>query len=294
MNYGKKMLRALCTLCVLSTVWLASNDCHGLVFKYVDADGTLVVTDSLPPSWTDVSTGKSPGRFYEYIDEDGILVISRRPSAPPPRGSALPADYRDLLPYGHVEYEFYQVRGDTFEQVLRSMQSQGPYDQKAGRRVSGLTQWKLRWSFSSGYSYSYDHDRKLLHVNVELSDVRLDSEIAVALPILADGTSLSGHDADLWRGMVKTVAEHETDHVRIIREGISEGEFARKLAEIRLLEIPYEIGGGIDRTINDAIHAEVAAVGTELFTRVKLANEQYDEITRHGRSHEARANFFAR
>lgn len=287
------MRHALCALCILSAISLASNDCYGLLFKYVDADGTLVVTDSLPPSWTDASTGESSSRFYEYIDEDGILVISRKPEAAVPRGGELPADYRDMLPYREVEYEFYRVGGATYEEILTNMQRQGPYDKNAGRRVSGLTQWKLRWSFSSGYSYSFDHDRKILRVNVELSDVRLDSEIKVSLPALADGTSLSDHDAELWRGMARTVAEHETDHVRIIREGISEGEFARKLGGLRLLEIPYESGGGIDRTINDAIHAEVAAVGTELFTRVKLANEHYDELTRHGRSHESRARFFA-
>ncbi|MGE5893153.1 MAG: DUF922 domain-containing protein [bacterium] len=280
----------------------ASADCEAILYKYIDAEGTIVVTDKFPDIIKKISLDHTSNRLNEYIDEDGVLVImSRRPDAGkilpkqdvPPR-QEIPPDYRQLLVSEDIDYEFYDVYGANFHELLKSMETAGPYDKKIGRRVPGQTQWRLGWSYDSRYQYTYDHDNKHIHVNLDVSDVQIESQIKVMLPKIGDGVRLNEQDLKHWDDFMKTLIEHENDHVRIIKEGTDADRFKQELASLGPFDIPHDGGGDMDHVIQTVVHEQIAGIGSGWFEQIKTANDEYDDVTRHGQNHQARDSFFSR
>lgn len=155
-----------------------------------------------------------------------------------------------------VSFKYYEVAGETEQEVLRSMSQNGP--SQDGRRFFALTesQTGFRWG-------THKNNGECSIVNL-----RVETDVVVTLPKWIDVDSTPSL-APRWRVFETALQNHERWHVGTARQATREIYDALK-----------------DISAPDCLLAENRAKQTaqEILNRNAEKNDQYDRSTGHGRS----------
>ncbi len=255
-------MRILKNFLFLAVVILYACPAYATVYQYFDNEGTLIVTDN-PYGVKKPKT--KPDGAYQIID----------------------LQYRD-----DVSYNYYPVTGNNFQELLTSVNLNGPIDPGDMKRYAGQTKWSTGWSYK--FSSSSTIDGTDLHVSLNIFDIEFMSDITVLLPALQERTKLNHHDLKLWENFVQRLLEHEHDHVKIIRDPFHKNEAIRNISAIKRLTLAYDPRTELDTIIKNAVESATARIGHELIMTIKKQNDEYDRLTDHGLKAEMRDTFFGR
>jgi predicted secreted Zn-dependent protease len=236
------------------------------VFKYFDEEGTLIVTDD------PFGTKKRDRRPYRSEQDKKNSVSLNR--------------------WENVDYQFYEVSGQTIHDAMSATERLGPYDPREGRNYAGQTRWKFGLSYTMDFSYHLESD--LIIASVQISDIDFRSDIAVMLPSLTENSRFEPAELKAWEGFLQRLAEHEHDHVRIIQEPRFRQEVISGLSAIRELRLPGSSDSHAEAMVRAAAESEAGAVAHAVMRKIKQKNDEYDAVTDHGRKPELRNVFFQR
>ncbi len=239
---------------------------HAEVFQYFDEEGTLIVTD----------------------DPFGTKKRDRQPyHRKQSRDNNVRLNFRE-----DVTYEFYEVAGNSIHEAMAATDRVGPLDAREGRRYAGQTRWNFGLSYNMDFSYSLEDD--LINVSVRISDIDFRSDITVILPALSEKSSFELSDFKVWEGFLQQLAEHEHDHVRIIQEPRFRQAVISGISGLRELTLPNQTNENAEAMVKAAIESKVGAAAHDIMRKIKQKNDEYDNLTDHGRKPELRNAFFQR
>lgn len=239
---------------------------HAEIFQYFDEEGTRIVTDD--PYGT-----KKRDRQQHRGKQD--------------RNNKVELNFRES-----VAYEFYEVYGQNIHEAISSTDRVGPFDSREGRHYAGQTRWNFGLSYDLDFSYHFDEGS--IRVALQIHNIEFRSDITVILPMLADENRFDPHDFRVWEDFLRQLAEHEHDHVRIIQEPRFRQEVISEIAGVRELTLPYHHNENAEAMVKDAIDSRVGAVAHNSIREIKQKNDEYDNLTDHGRKPELRNAFFQR
>ncbi|MBI5634019.1 MAG: DUF922 domain-containing protein [Nitrospirae bacterium] len=239
---------------------------HAEVFRYFDEEGTLIVTDN--PFGT-----KKRDRQQYHKKED--------------RNTNVKLKFRE-----DISYEFYEVSGKTFHDVLAATERVGPFDAREGRHYAGQTRWNFGLSYNMDFNYRLEGD--LIVASVQIHNIDFRSDITVILPALSENSSFELPDFKAWEGFLQQLAEHEDDHVRIVREPRYRQEVISGISGIREMTLHSQADANAEALLKDAIDSKIGAVAHDVMKKIKEKNDEYDMLTRHGEKPEFRNAFFQR
>jgi predicted secreted Zn-dependent protease len=222
---------------------------------------------------------------YQYFDEDGTLIVTDDPyglkkKAPRPQKAYKKTNlnFRE-----DIAYEYYDVFGKNFHDLIASVKAHGPFDRKKNRRFAAQT----KWSFGLSYSFesSYRIKDEYVYVNLNMSDVELISDLRVLLPMPPGDLLLSKQDAALWEYFMKELIDHEHDHVDMINDPAPRNRAFQKISGIKeiVLSIDSHEDINIDGEIRKAVEEETARIVREFAATIRRNNDEYDRITEHGK-----------
>jgi predicted secreted Zn-dependent protease len=235
---------------------------------------------------------------FQYFDEEGTLIVTDNPFGTKKRdrqqyhkkqnrNNDVRLNFRE-----DIAYEFYEVSGKTIHDAMAATDRLGPFDSREGRHYAGQTRWNFGLSYDLDFSYQFDGDS--IRVSVQLHDVGFRSDITVILPVLADDNQFEPHDFRAWEDFVQQLAAHEHDHVRIIQEPRFIQEVISGISGIRELTLPNQADENAEAMVKGAIESKVGAVAHDSMRKIKQMNDEYDNLTDHGRKPEQRNAFFQR
>lgn len=239
---------------------------HAEVFQYFDEEGTLIVTDN------PYGTKKRDRRTYRpQQSKKNSVSLNRREN---------------------IDYQFYEVSGQNIHEAMSATDRLGPYDPREGRNYAGQTRWNFGLSYNMDFSYRFEGS--LLVASVQISDIDFRSDITVTLPSLAENNRFESPDFEAWEGFLRQLAEHEHDHVRIIQEPRFTQEVISGISVIRELTLPNQADENADAVVRAAIESEAGTVAHAVMRKIKQKNDDYDNLTDHGRKPELSKAFFQR
>lgn len=234
------------------------------VFRYFDEEGTLIVTDN--------PFGAKKRDRPQYLKQQN-------------RNNKVRLNFRE-----EVAYEFYEVSGKTIYDAIAATDRVGPFDPREGRHYAGQTRWNFGLSYDLDFSYQFSGDS--IRVSAQIHNIGFRSDITVVLPTLADENQYEPHDFRLWENFIQQLAEHEHDHVRIIQEPRFRQEVISGISGIRELTLPNQADEHAEAMVKDAIESKIGAVAHDSMRKIKQKNDEYDNLTDHGRKPELRKAFF--
>ncbi len=239
---------------------------HAEVFQYFDEEGTMIVTDD------PYGTKKRDRQTYRPQQSNKKSVsLNRREN---------------------VDYQFYEVSGQNIHDAMVATDRVGPYDPREGRNYAGQTRWNFGLSYNMDFSYRLEGD--LIVALAQISGIDFRSDITVTLPSLAENNRFEPPDYKVWEGFLQQLAEHEHDHVRIIREPRFSQEVISGISGIRELSLPNRADENAEAVVRAAIESEAGAVAHAVMRKIKQKNDEYDNLTDHGRKPELSNAFFQR
>lgn len=150
----------------------------------------------------------------------------------------------------------YPVQGTSLRELRRDLELKGPRD-AAGKRVQGLTTWKIEWTF----------DVVETEGACEITRVQVDLTATVTLPQWTPGNGAPDALVDAWRRYETALRRHEARHYR---HGVMATEQIRALAD--------SASKGPCRTVGQAFDAKASRI---LQMHASLS-QLYDVRTRHG------------
>jgi len=245
---------------------LIVSSAHAEVFQYFDEEGTLIVTDD--PFGT---KKRDRQQYHRKQNRNNNVRLNSRED---------------------VAYEFYEVSGKNIHEAMLATERVGPFDSREGRNYAGQTRWNFGLSYNMDFSYHLEGD--LIVASVHISDIDFRSDITVILPVLADDNRFEPHDFRSWEDFVQRLAAHEHDHVRIIQEPRFRQEVISGISGIRELKLPYQADENAEALARVAIESKVGAAAYDIMRKIKQKNEEYDNLTDHGRKPELSNVFFRR
>lgn len=154
-------------------------------------------------------------------------------------------------------YLFYDVEGDSPEEIRASMLERGPKD-VGGKARFAYTDWHISWRWGRTESGQ-----------VNTGAVTLECAAEVLLPRLRPKASTSVSFIRAWHEYVERMRAHELKHV----EHVS----ARAPEIVTRLREASEDRGGLSTT-----HAN--RVVTQVVNRIKALDRAYDRDTNHGQT----------
>ncbi len=101
---------------------------------------------------------------------------------------------------------------------MKSIGRVGPLKDHMGNRAAGMARLKIRHTYPYRYKYKFYNNQKSIMASVYIYDIHLSQEINVTLPVIQDEIRLNKRDALWWDTYSLCIAEHENDHVRIIKQ----------------------------------------------------------------------------
>ena len=107
----------------------------------------------------------------------------------------------------------YEVSGNTFRELLRSMRENGPFVERTGQRHYGVTETEFR--------QEWDYQRA--NGRCELLAARTELDLTIVLPEWADREGASPPTIRRWDRLRGDIERHEEQHAAIARD------FLRKL-----------------------------------------------------------------
>jgi predicted secreted Zn-dependent protease len=259
-------MKTVKTLFILLFSLMIVQPAHAEIFQYFDEEGTRIVTDD--PFGT-----KKRDRPQYHKKQN--------------RSNNVTLDFRE-----GVAYEFYEVSGNTIHDAISATDRVGPFDARDGRHYAGQTQWNFGLSYSMDFRYSLESD--VINASVQIGNIDFRSDITVILPSLAENSRFESAEFKAWEEFLRQLAEHENDHVRIIREPRFRQEVISGVSGIRELSLPYQADENIEAMVKGAVESRVGAVAHTIMREIKQKNDEYDNLTDHGRKPELRNSFFQR
>lgn len=235
---------------------------------------------------------------FRYYDEEGTLIVTDDPFGTKKRERPLYHQKQDakrevrLNFREDVDYEFYEVAGNSVHDAMAATDRVGPLDTRENRHYAGQTKWNFGLSYNMDYRYTLADGR--IVASVRISDVDFRSDITVILPSLAENSRFAPPEFRVWEEFLQQLAAHEHDHVRIIREPRFRQEIIDGLTGIRELTLADQPGENAESAVRNAVEAEIGAVTHVVIRRIKEKNDEYDAVTDHGRKAELRNAFFQR
>ncbi len=236
------------------------------VFRYFDEEGTLIVTDD--PFGT---KKRERPQYHQKQDTKREVRLNFRED---------------------VDYEFYEVSGNSVHDAMAATDRLGPMDARENRHYAGQTRWNFGLSYNMDFSYRRADG--LIVASVQISDIDFRSDITVILPSLAENSRFAAPEFRVWEEFLQHLAAHEHDHVRIIREPRFRQEIIDGISGIRELTLPDLPGENAESAVKNAIESEIGAAAHAVMRKIKQKNDEYDTLTDHGRKPELRNAFFQR
>ncbi len=192
----------------------------------------------------------------------------------------------------NVLHEFYPVSGKTFSEIVASVGENGPYHTNLKKRLPTKIVWRFEISYDYDYSSALNEDGSMVHVALDVRNVRITYSVNVTLPSLIDNTSLNPIEKNLWKNLFLRLLEHEYDHVDIIEdEGIA-NEAKKNLADISYLMFDYREGIDIGNIIGAYLRNEAGKTAKELAATIRERLVEYDRLTDYGNKPSLRDSFF--
>lgn len=242
---------------------------------------------------------------YQYFDEDGTMVVystpegeARRPvPEAPPQGDRKPISRRDKARHDvpelfqDVSYQYYQVAGKTYGQLIAAANVAGPVDAGTGQVYPAQTSWKMGLSYEM--DYTFERGKGELHVSLRLRNIKVWADIIVLLPEPMAPSALGPADASHWEKFMGGLIEHEHDHVRLVQDPSEWEAAAERLEALAEITIPHSTGRDPELAITRAVRARTSAIGHDLAEAISQRNAEYDRLTEHGLKPEMRKVFFA-
>lgn len=177
-----------------------------------------------------------------------LAGIALAAASPAPRD--VPAAFAGMP---RIAFRYYDVSGRDEQQIYASLMRnvmRGP----DGETASGLTRWGMR------YRWGEYTDRR----GCSVRDPRVDLDITVTLPRLADPDRASPRGRAWWEGYKRTIERHEAGHARIA----------------------FEHRDDFLRAAEGARCDEIKAIGDRVTARIAALQNDYDRITEHGQKQE--------
>lgn len=239
---------------------------HAEIFQYFDEEGTRIVTDD--PFGT---KKRDRSQYHKNQNRDNGVKLNLREG---------------------VVYEFYEVFGNTVHDAISATDRVGPFDARDGRHYAGQTQWNFGLSYTMDFRYSLEGD--VINASVQIDNIDFRSDITVILPSLAENSRFEPAAFKAWEEFLQQLTEHENDHVRIIRGPRFRQEVISGISGIRELSLPYRSDDNIEAMVKGAVESRVGTVAHTIMREIKHKNDEYDNLTDHGRKPELRNSFFQR
>jgi predicted secreted Zn-dependent protease len=104
-------------------------------------------------------------------------------------------------PEVHVDHEYYEIRGETAEQLRQAMNAQGTM-WKNGKTYDAFTSWNVSWSF----------DRRTGRNGCYLDSVRTVVKVTHRFPRWKDRLFAPLDLQEKWNGYMKALRKHENGH----------------------------------------------------------------------------------
>lgn len=174
-----------------------------------------------------------------------------------------------------VKYEFYEVYGNSFEQLIEMISRYGPYDEETGSRIAASTQWHIQWKYD--FSYNYHIKDHLVYVDIDMSKVAIGLEITVILPRVSDSVELSPTDIHKWQQYVKQLLEHENHHVRLIKASFDDQKLLRQLRNLRSIVFQSTSIVVSQEQIRKAVVSKIRELAKRYLYGIKEVNLKFDE-----------------
>ena len=169
---------------------------------------------------------------------------------------ALPS-HASAEPEVRVDYEYYEIHGETAEALRQAMDVQGIV-WKDGNTYDAFTAWNVSWTFES----------RLGREGCTIESVRTFVKVTQRFPKWRDRSYAPPDLQDKWNAYMKALKEHEDEHKDLAVQAAKEIEaFLVDLAPSSSCE---------DLTIR----ANASAMG--ILEKYKKREEAYDEATRFG------------
>jgi predicted secreted Zn-dependent protease len=160
-------------------------------------------------------------------------------------------------PEVHVDQEYYEILGDTAEQLRQAMNAQGMV-WKNGKTYDAFTSWNVSWSF----------DRRTGRNGCYLDSVRTVVKVNHRFPRWKDRLFAPLDLQEKWNGYMKALKEHENGH-----KDIAFG--AAREIESSLINL--------DPSPNcEEIRVRANALAREILRKYQEQEAEYDATTRFG------------
>jgi predicted secreted Zn-dependent protease len=156
-----------------------------------------------------------------------------------------------------VEYTYYEIRGDTAEQLRQGMNAQGTV-WKNGKTYDAYTSWNVSWSF----------ERRPGRNGCYVDSVKTIVKAIHRFPRWKDRVFASFDLQEKWNGYMKALKEHENGHKDIAVGAAREIEWALT---------------NLDASPNcEEIRIRANALAQEILRKYEEQESAYDAITRFG------------
>ena len=160
-------------------------------------------------------------------------------------------------PEVHVDYEYYEIRGETADQLRQAMNAQGTV-WKNRKTYDAYTSWNVSWSF----------DRRTGKGGCHVDSVKTVVKVTHRFPKWKDRLFASLDLQEKWTAYMKALKEHENGH--------------RDLAVGAAREIEWSLTN-LDASPNcEEIRIRANALAQEILRNYREKESAYDAITRFG------------
>jgi predicted secreted Zn-dependent protease len=157
----------------------------------------------------------------------------------------------------HVDYEYYEIRGETAEQLRQAMNAQGTV-WKNGKTYDAFTSWNVSWAF----------ERRTGKDGCYVDSVKTVVKVLHRFPKWKDRLFAPQDLQEKWGTYMKALKEHEDGHKDIAVGAAREIEWALS---------------GLDASPNcEEIRIRANALAREILGKYEEQESAYDAITRFG------------
>lgn len=154
---------------------------------------------------------------------------------------------------------YYDVVGTSARELRRELNAKGPLD-KHGKKVSGLTRWKISWKFHKAAKAG----------SCEFTEFKATLDGTITMPRWVVTQSVPKPLMDSWQRFLTALLVHEQGHY-------SNG--FRAAEEVRALGRGFRVPGDCS-----TIATEFNERATAIIDKYRIADDEYDRRTQSGRT----------
>jgi len=258
------------------------------VYRFVDAEGTIVLSDQ-PPGNDGVGfrhvrrdrEGRLPRDGAEASVRENIRNVGATFTIIPGSGArSVRRASREAEP--SLVYEYYAIEGKNAMGAIADAGRKGPFDEAEGRRFAAQTQWSIGWSYNYEYFLTPLGSGAGWVVSAEVRSVDVAFDVRVLLPSPGGTGEWSEGDWVHWEGYLAGLRDHEAAHVKIATDPAVEKGIVSDLTGLYEFEWGPTPHPPTKADIRAAVEEEVYALGSRWIDLVRERNEEFDRMTGHG------------